>query len=151
MIYDGVNTKPPLNDDTLQHYGVKGMKWGKTKKGKMREGQKAERKTKFRRWNKNLDPSTITDEGGRKVVNYGSGLSFKEQLGIGSKNRKSTNEMYKRKKIYGGTANSLTGGTGVRVTNGLAAGRSRNSDDIKKRKQNIVKNKKKKQGYASSY
>ena len=27
MIYDGVNTKPPLNDDTLQHYGVKGMKW----------------------------------------------------------------------------------------------------------------------------
>lgn len=27
MIYDYVNTKPPLNEETLAHYGVKGMKW----------------------------------------------------------------------------------------------------------------------------
>ena len=33
MIYDYVVTKPPLNEDTLTHYGVKGMKWRKRKKG----------------------------------------------------------------------------------------------------------------------
>ena len=30
-MYDYIITKPPLNEDTLAHYGVKGMKWGKTK------------------------------------------------------------------------------------------------------------------------
>lgn len=28
MIYDGVINKPPLNEETLAHYGVLGMKWG---------------------------------------------------------------------------------------------------------------------------
>ena len=32
MIYDYVVTKPPLNEDTLTHYGVKGMKWRKKRK-----------------------------------------------------------------------------------------------------------------------
>lgn len=27
MTYDYIITKPPLNEDTLAHYGVKGMKW----------------------------------------------------------------------------------------------------------------------------
>lgn len=29
--YDYIITKPPLNEDTLAHYGVKGMKWRKHK------------------------------------------------------------------------------------------------------------------------
>ena len=33
MIYDGIITKPPLDEDTLAHYGVKGMKW-KVRKAK---------------------------------------------------------------------------------------------------------------------
>lgn len=32
MIYDYITTKPPLNESTLAHYGVKGMKWGRRKK-----------------------------------------------------------------------------------------------------------------------
>ena len=27
MIYDYITTKPPLDEDTLAHYGIKGMKW----------------------------------------------------------------------------------------------------------------------------
>ena len=34
MTYDYVSIKPPLNEDTLAHYGVKGMKWKKRLKGK---------------------------------------------------------------------------------------------------------------------
>ena len=29
--YDYIITKPPLNEETLAHYGVKGMKWNKRK------------------------------------------------------------------------------------------------------------------------
>jgi len=27
MVYDYITTKPPLDEDTLAHYGIKGMKW----------------------------------------------------------------------------------------------------------------------------
>ena len=33
-MYDYIIEKPPLNEDTLVHYGVKGMKWRKHIKGK---------------------------------------------------------------------------------------------------------------------
>lgn len=33
-IYDYIITKPELNEDTLAHYGVKGMRWRNRKKGK---------------------------------------------------------------------------------------------------------------------
>lgn len=42
MTYDYVTTKPELNEDTLQHYGVKGMKWRHRKariKGKTLEAR----------------------------------------------------------------------------------------------------------------
>lgn len=31
MYYDYITSKPPLNEDTLAHYGVKGMKWKRRK------------------------------------------------------------------------------------------------------------------------
>jgi len=31
MVYDYIITKPPLDEDTLAHYGVKGMKWRRVK------------------------------------------------------------------------------------------------------------------------
>lgn len=34
--YDGVITKPPLDEDTLMHYGVKGMRWGHRKSPEQR-------------------------------------------------------------------------------------------------------------------
>lgn len=40
MIYDYIITKPPLNEDTLAHYGVKGMKWKKRKAKKKSQKQK---------------------------------------------------------------------------------------------------------------
>lgn len=33
MVYDYVITKPELNEETLMHFGIKGMKW---RKGKLR-------------------------------------------------------------------------------------------------------------------
>lgn len=33
-MYDYIITKPELNEDTLAHYGVKGMRWRNRKKGK---------------------------------------------------------------------------------------------------------------------
>ncbi len=47
MIYDYVVTKPPLNEDTLTHYGVKGMKWRK-------------RKAKVKSFIDGLKPKTVT-------------------------------------------------------------------------------------------
>ena len=32
MIYDYIITKPPLDEETLMHYGVKGMRWGQRKR-----------------------------------------------------------------------------------------------------------------------
>ena len=42
MNYDGVITKPELNEETLTHYGVKGMKWRKRKaKGVTKSSKKS--------------------------------------------------------------------------------------------------------------
>ncbi len=38
MIYDYVSIKPPLNENTLTHYGVKGMKWKRSRKKKIVSG-----------------------------------------------------------------------------------------------------------------
>ena len=47
MIYDYVQTKPPLNEETLAHYGIKGMRWGVRnwilKSNRKRAGKIAER------------------------------------------------------------------------------------------------------------
>lgn len=38
MAYDYVITKPPLNEETLMHYGVKGMRWGRRKQQLISQG-----------------------------------------------------------------------------------------------------------------
>lgn len=43
MMYDGVIEKPELNEETLAHYGIKGMKW-KNHKAKILENAYEEKK-----------------------------------------------------------------------------------------------------------
>lgn len=54
MIYDYIIEKPPLNEDTLAHYGVKGMKW------RHRKGRKSTVRKARNRGKKN--PYGFTDE-----------------------------------------------------------------------------------------
>lgn len=52
MMYDGIVLKPPL-DDALEHYGVKGMKWGRRKKKEV--------KAKARRYQKEINKRLATE------------------------------------------------------------------------------------------
>lgn len=83
MIYDYITTKPPLNNETLAHYGIKGMKW------RRRKNKTIDKKTKERivaehladevvdgKRKQNADPYNIyrkgyvTKEYLRSVMNY---------------------------------------------------------------------------------
>lgn len=46
MMYDYVTTKPELNDETLTHYGVKGMKWHRKTK-RLHDALKEKRKRNY--------------------------------------------------------------------------------------------------------
>lgn len=67
MIYDYVVTKPPLNEETLAHYGIKGMKW-KKRKAKLK-GKALELRAKVnRKLNGVKDPNTITGKNGKGIM-----------------------------------------------------------------------------------
>lgn len=60
MVYDYVNTKPELNEETLAHYGIKGMKWHKSRlKSKTQELW-----AKTKRHIRGIDPETPTTYNG---------------------------------------------------------------------------------------
>lgn len=46
MMYDYVTTKPELNDKTLTHYGIKGMKWHRKTK-RLHDALKEKRKRNY--------------------------------------------------------------------------------------------------------
>ena len=58
MVYDYIITKPPLDEECLAHYGIKGMKWRSKKKKKAEKLEDMSRRLKKR--NKNGD---LTDKG----------------------------------------------------------------------------------------
>lgn len=46
MEYDYIITKPPLDDETLMHYGIKGMKWRRKKGRKSKTISRSRKKIK---------------------------------------------------------------------------------------------------------
>lgn len=54
IMYDYIITKPPLDDDTLTHFGVKGMKWGvrkdKDKPVSARKQKRIDKKNKIKQY-----------------------------------------------------------------------------------------------------
>ena len=127
-MYDYVIEKPELNEETLAHYGVKGMKWRKhkTPRQRMRESKRLERLTKFQRELNNIDETTTSkDYGSTPTSGSARGMNWAEGLFVYGTDKKIKNELYKRRKKQLGTANSLTGGEGSNIKSGLKAGKKR--------------------------
>ena len=108
MVYDGVITKPELNEDTLAHYGIKGMKWKKRLKNAYYRGKSKLGETNvglLRKFNLIKNPAIVTGNDGY--------------------NKGDTSVYPKKRKIDYGKANSKSGQEGSRVNEGIAAGRQR--------------------------
>ena len=56
-MYDYIITKPELNEDTLAHYGVKGMRWRNRKKGKKGSTDGDKNQLKAKRMQERITPS----------------------------------------------------------------------------------------------
>lgn len=73
MYYDYITSKPPLNEETLAHYGVKGMKW-KRRKGDTISGG-GYNHPEYRR---PLGRKKKVTSGGKGVHKRGDGLTAKK-------------------------------------------------------------------------
>lgn len=85
MVYDYVTTKPELNEETLAHYGIKGMKWRKRLKGKYysMKSKLGEKKTKFTRTLNLINKDVATTNNGKKIVTT-SKNQYRKPIGIES-------------------------------------------------------------------
>lgn len=85
MVYDYVTTKPELNEETLAHYGIKGMKWRKRLKGKYysMKSKLGEKKTKFTRTLNLIDKEVATTNNGKKMAST-SKNQYRKLMGIES-------------------------------------------------------------------
>lgn len=84
-MYDYIIEKPELNEDTLAHYGIKGMKWKKHLKGKYYslKSKAGEKITKQRRKRAGLDDSTISKTYSQKSYQgFGSPIKYAHGTGI---------------------------------------------------------------------
>ena len=146
-MYDYIITKPPLNEETLAHYGIKGMKWGKVK-DRVKSGLKwqaskvknkaLEAKTKRNRKKTTVDASEVTYGNGK--LSPGSRMrAFKKVYGYdeiptayaGSYNKSTRDAIESRghsKVAARQTMNSK------QVQNGTEAGRERVAAEKKKKK-----------------
>lgn len=105
MVYDYVTTKPELNEETLMHYGIKGMKWRKHIKGKYYstksklQGLNTKIKRKVNGINNPEEVSAttkaqtyITTSNGKKILNLGKrDFMFSLRKDTGKSNSKSGN------------------------------------------------------------
>ena len=66
MVYDYITTKPPLDEETLMHYGVKGMKWGQRKQQLISKGMSKRDAGKQVRLEKKRDRLLNTSENWQK-------------------------------------------------------------------------------------
>lgn len=85
MVYDYVTTKPELNEETLAHYGIKGMKWRKHLKGRYysMKSKLGEKKTKFTRTMNMIGKDYVTTDNGKKIVTT-SKNQYRKPIGIES-------------------------------------------------------------------
>ena len=103
MVYDYITTKPELNEETLAHYGIKGMKWKKRLKGSFYSAK-----------------SKAEELGTKAIRNILYGYGAKDPSRI-SYNRGTD----ATPRNDNGKANSKSGNTGSKVKEGIAAGRKR--------------------------
>lgn len=132
MEYDYIINKPELNEDTLAHYGVKGMKWRKHLKGKYYSAKSKATAglVKTRRKIRGIAPEDITNSGLFRKMDPKIVTTTEKRDLLDNKimyNRTTSN--YDNRRDYG-KANSRSGGAGANVEAGIAAGRER----AKKRK-----------------
>lgn len=142
MIYDYVQTKPPLNEETLAHYGVKGMRWGHRKRQLIESGftrRLAKRQVRNERKNLNQDVTksrykVITKSNGKSYIADQSGNKMsrgdykdmqrmlkKKIKSSGNKKAykdyKKTLRATKKASFFGNSENKLLGTIGTNVMN----------------------------------
>jgi len=127
-MYDYIIEKHELNEETLSHYGIKGMKW---KKRKNRKKSKKEKEIERNRAGNHIYSEDITTNNGNTLLKRGTMTGIEAWARLNTYGKEATEaEAYRRRKLYGGTSNSLTGQDGSNIERGIAAGRER----VKKKK-----------------
>lgn len=84
-IYDYIITKPPLDEDTLAHYGIKGMKWHKHLKSKYYSAKSKlqEKIAKARRKKAGLEADEIsTTTSKHNQQGFGSRIKYAAPTGV---------------------------------------------------------------------
>ena len=128
-MYDYIIEKPPLNEDTLAHYGVKGMKWRKHIKGKYYslKSKAGEYITKRNRKKIGVAADEVSEKNGKK--NRMSGTDIRGFMNY-NKNPEFGYFISGNYNSSSRDAHNKYPGTGSNIEAGIAAGRER----AKKRK-----------------
>lgn len=130
MVYDYIITKPELNEDTLAHYGIKGMKWHKKLKGKYysTKSKIGEAVTKRNRKKRGYETEYISNHYG--TTSAASGPHMKTLIAVEKKSFKNPEILGFTNGNYNKSNRDTIGFTGSNSKRGIEAGRER----VKKRK-----------------
>lgn len=91
--YDYVITKPELNDETLEHFGVKGMRWGVRRMEKKGFGTKASKRAK--KFNAAADKYDAAKSKYKSSVDKASKKKYKSEM---KSAKKEVKDQYKKTK-----------------------------------------------------
>lgn len=138
-MYDYIIEKPELNEETLAHYGIKGMKWKKHLKGKYyslksKAGEIAAKRNR-KKLGASYDPSIIINNSGYKGKKAPAYKASDSIGGVTSRNNPADNDIpgYRSGEYNKSSRDNWAKATGTESSNverGIAAGRER----VKKKK-----------------